>query len=158
VRPGIGFRNPLAFRIGLFTALLSLFLNLLLIVACPLWLTGAGFLGVHLYRRRSGEPLSVRNGAKMGWITGVMSFLLTSVPLMFVYVEQITRPDYLAQMRDQLTRFSFPPALQDQMLASLQTPAGIATQVVTSLGVLFVLFTLFPLIGGALSAKVSRKD
>jgi hypothetical protein len=155
---GIGFRNPLAFRIGFLTALLALFLNLLVFIACPLWLVAAGFFGVYLYQRRSGQLLSVRSGAKMGWLTGVMTFLLSSVPLSYIYVEQVTQPDYSAQMRDSVSRLPFPPGLRDQMLASLQTPAGIATQVLTLLIMLFVLFTLFPLLGGALGAKVLSKD
>jgi hypothetical protein len=159
VRLPIGFRNPLALRVGFFTALLSLFLNLLLIMACPFWLTAAGFLGVYLYHRRTGEAFTVRSGAKMGWITGVLSFALSSVPLVFVYVEQVTAPDYVAHMREQMSHFPFfPPGLQEQMLASVQTPAGIVTQVVILLVMLFVLFTLFPLIGGALGAKVLGKD
>jgi hypothetical protein len=61
-------------------------------------------------------------------------------------------------MRDEMSRYPFPPGLQDQMLAALQTPLGLATQVLTLLVMLFVLFTLFPLIGGALGAKVLSKD
>jgi hypothetical protein len=155
---GVGFRNPLAFRIGILTALLALLLNLLVFIACPLWLAAAGFFGVYLYQRRSGQLLSVRSGAKMGWLTGVMTFLLSSVPLSYFYVETVTNPSYSAQMRDSLSRLPFPPGLKEQMLASLQTPPGIAMQVLTFLIMLFVLFTLFPLIGGALGAKVLSKD
>ncbi|HVX67015.1 MAG TPA: zinc ribbon domain-containing protein [Bryobacteraceae bacterium] len=158
VRLPISFRNPLALRVGFFTALLSLFLNLLLILACPFWLTAAGFLGVYLYHRRTGEVFTVRSGARMGWITGVLSFVLSSVPLVFVYVEQVTAPDYVAHMREQMGRFPFPPGFEEQMIASVQTPAGIITQVVILLVMLFVLFTLFPLLGGALGAKVLGKD
>jgi hypothetical protein len=158
VRASIGFRNPLAFRIGFFTALLSLLLNLLLFEACPVWLVAAGFLGVYLYHRRSGESLSVRSGAKMGWVTGVLAFFLFSLPFTFGFINVVTRPDFANRMRDEMSRYPFPPGLQDQMLAALQTPLGLATQILTLLVMLFVLFTLFPLIGGALGAKVLSKD
>ncbi|HEX8986223.1 MAG TPA: zinc ribbon domain-containing protein [Bryobacteraceae bacterium] len=154
----IGFRNPLALRVGFFSALLALFLNLLLIPACPVWLTAAGFLCVYLYHRSGGQTLTIRSGARLGWITGVLSFALSSVPLVFVYVEQVTSPDYIARMREQIGRFPFPAGFEEQMIASVQTPAGLTTQVVILLVMLFVLFTLFPLIGGALGAKVLGKD
>ena len=154
----IGFRNPLVLRIGLFAALLSLLLNLLLFEACPIWLVAAGFLGVYLYHRRSGESLTVRNGAKIGWVTGVFSFGLFSLPFMFGFVNTVTRPDFANRMREEMSKYPFPPGMQEQMVATLQTPLGLATQIVMLLVTLFILFTLFPLIGGALGAKVLGKD
>jgi hypothetical protein len=150
----IGFRDPLAFRIGILSAFLSLLLTLVLVQAWPLWLAAAGFLGVYLYGRRSGESMSTRNGAKMGWITGVLSFGVSSLPLTLVYVQEITGPEHVNRMRQQLTSFAFPAATQDQMIAFLQTPLGITTQVLTLLVMLFVLLTLFTLIGSLLAAKV----
>ncbi|MGE5647753.1 MAG: zinc ribbon domain-containing protein [Acidobacteriota bacterium] len=158
VRPAIGFRNPLAFRIGFFAALVSLLLNLLLFEACPIWLVAAGFLGVYLYHRRSGESITVRGGAKMGWLTGLLAFFLFSLPFTFGFLSAVRQPDFSNRMRDQMSRYPFPPETLDQMLATLQTPLGLATQILTALVVLFVLFTLFPLIGGALGAKVLGKD
>ena len=150
----IGFRDPLAFRIGILSAFLSLLLTLLLVQAWPLWLAAAGFLGVYLYGRRSGASMTTRNGAKMGWITGVLSFGVTSLPLTLVYVQEITGPDHLNRMRQQISSFAFPAAVQEQMLAFLQTPLVITTQVLTLLVMLFIMLTLFPLIGGLLAAKV----
>jgi hypothetical protein len=152
--PGIGFRNPLAFRIGILSAMLALLLTMVLVEAWPLWLAAAGFLGVYLYGRRSGQSMTTRNGAKMGWITGVFSFGVISLPFTVAYVQEITGPDHLNRMRQQLTSFAFPAAVQDQVIAFLQTPLGITTQVVTLLVMLFVMLTLFPLIGGLLAAKV----
>jgi hypothetical protein len=153
----IRFRNPLVLRIGFFSALAALLLTLLLAPACPIWLALAGFLGVYLYRRRSGEPLSTRNGAKMGWITGVLTFAVFSLPATFAYVEEITSPDYAAHMRQQLSSWAFPAAVQDQMIALVRTPAGIATQVVTVLLMLFALLTLLPLLGGVVAARILGK-
>ncbi len=155
----VGFRNPLAFRIGAMTALIALLLNVVMFPACPLWLTAAGFLGVYLYQRRSGQFLSTRSGAMMGWITGVMSFVVTSIPVIFGYVKQITAPDFAAQLREQMSQYPFfTPALQDQMVASVQTTSGVVTQVLVLLVTLFVLFTLFPLLGGVLGSKVLSKE
>jgi hypothetical protein len=153
----IRFRNPFVLRVGFFSALLALLLTVLLAPAFPLWLTLAGFLGVFLYHRRSGEPLSTRSGAKIGWITGVVTFFVFSLPATFAYVEEITGPDYAAHMRQQLNAWSFPAGVQDQMLALIQTPAGIAAQVVTLLAMLFVMLTLLPLLGGVVAARILGK-
>jgi len=152
--PPIGFRNPLAFRVGTLSALLALVLTLLLYPAFPLWLAAAGFLGVYLYHRRSGESLSTRSGLKMGWITGLLTFLVFSLPAGFAYFEQITGPEYVKQMREQLGTWSFPAAMQEQMIAFMQTPLGIASQMVTLMLMLFVLLTILPLLGGVVAAKV----
>jgi hypothetical protein len=153
----IGFGNPLAFRIGFLSALLSLLLTLLVMPAWPVWLVAAGFLGVYLYQRRSGEPFSTRNGAKMGWITGVLSFFVFSLPLTLAFIQEITGPDYISRMRQQMAAFAFPSAMQEQTIAFLQTPLGIAGQVFMLLAMLFVLLTVFPLLGGVLAAKVLGK-
>lgn len=154
----IGFRNPVVFRIAFFAALISLVLNMLLFEACPLWLAAAGFFGVWLYHRRSGELITVRSGARMGWITGIISFVLFSLPFSIGFVNVITQPDFANKMRDELSKYPFPPSMQEQMLATFQTPGGIVMQVIMLLLLLFVLFTLFPLLGGMLGAKVLGKD
>ena len=42
----------------------------------PIAFVAAGFLAVYLYSRRTGQMLSLRSGARMGWITGIFSFTL----------------------------------------------------------------------------------
>ena len=42
------------------------------------WLT-AGFLAVYIYRRRTGQLLTVDSGLRMGWITGLLGSTITSV-------------------------------------------------------------------------------
>jgi len=154
----IGFRNPVVFRIAFFAALLSLVLNMLLFEACPVWLAAAGFFGVWLYHRRSGEFLTIRSGARMGWITGIISFVLFSLPFSIGFINVITQPDFVNKLREELSKYPFPASMQDQMLATFQTPGGVAMQVIMLLLLLFVLFTLFPLLGGMLGAKVLSKD
>jgi hypothetical protein len=150
----IGFRNPLAFRIGFLSALLSFLLTLLLAPACPVWLAAAGFMGVYLYHRRSGESLTARNAAKMGWLTGVLTFFVFSLPAVFAYLDEVASPDYAAHMRQQLNSWAFPVAVQNRMIASMQTPAGMIAQVLTLLVMLFALSTLLPLLGSVVAGKV----
>ena len=77
--PGVSFANPAVLRIAFAAAALSIlldftpFISLLFI----LWSMGAGFMAVWMYRKRTGRPLSVSSGAKMGWITGVFTFVIS---------------------------------------------------------------------------------
>ena len=66
------------------------------------WLLGAGFVSVFFYKRRTGQRLSVRSGARMGWITGVMSFAILAVIMTFALLA-INRMGRLAAVRDQMT-------------------------------------------------------
>lgn len=158
VRIPIGFRNPLALRIGLISAAVSLALTWVFLPACPIWLIAAGFVSVYRYHRYTGEPVSVRSGARMGWFTGLIGLLLASVPFGLGFAIDVSRPDRADRMRDALKWYPAPPAVVDQTIVFLQSPEGIAIQILTLLFILFVLFTLFPLIGGALGAKVLSKD
>src|SRR5580693_2131548 len=73
------FHNPIAVRVGLFVASIAALLCVLLPFGCVIWLPSAGFIAVYLYSRRTGQSLSVRSGARMGWIAGIMSFAIFTV-------------------------------------------------------------------------------
>jgi len=150
----IGFRNPLAFRVGFLSALMALLLTFLLAPGFPVWLTAAGFLGVYLYHGRSGESVSTRSGARMGWLTGLLTFFVSSLPMAWACVAEITGPDYASRMRQQLSTWAVPTALQNQMIAFMQTPLGIVSQILSSLVMLFIMMTLLSLLGGVVAAKV----
>ena len=83
--PDINFKNRVAVRIGLLTAAIAsllislpipMYLNILWMLGC---LGSSGFLAVYLYNRRTGDELSVRKGARMGWITGVFCFVIATI-------------------------------------------------------------------------------
>jgi hypothetical protein len=71
-------------RIGLLMAGIASLLSALPAMALGLaglaiwWLT-AGFLSVYIYRRRTGQFLTVDSGLRMGWITGLLGSTITSV-------------------------------------------------------------------------------
>src|SRR5580692_2701599 len=80
----VNFHNATAVRIGLLMAGIASLLSALPAMALGLaglaiWWAGAGFLSVHLYRRRTGQFLSVDGGLRMGWITGLLGSTITSV-------------------------------------------------------------------------------
>src|SRR5579871_1218209 len=85
----ISFHNRLAVRVGFLVALFA-FLPFIFLQAVPLLPAVvaffAGFLAVFSYSRITGQSLSVRSGARMGWITGVFSFSIIAVFLIFFVV------------------------------------------------------------------------
>ena len=157
--PDIGFHNGLAVRIGFIAAvgavLISLFPIPLPFVRLPLAFLAAGFLAVYLYSRRTGQTLSIRSGARMGWITGIFSFLLVSILFTVAVVAVSRQGDFVQQLRNQLPAND---ARLDMLQQVLNNPAMIAGVVILYLMLFFIIFTALPIIGGALGAKVLAKQ
>jgi hypothetical protein len=135
------------------TALLGSCFSLALIYAFPLWLMGSGFLSVYVYQRRTGESLTVRSGARIGWITGLFSFSIIGLLFTLVMVSQIQSGEYLKRASEN-PFFRLTPA-QMQLFS---TPLFLSISVLFYLAVLFVIFTLLPIAGGALGAKMLGKN
>ncbi len=159
VPPVINFHNGTAVRIALGMGVLA-FMCLLVVGRLPVpqslmfvWLTAAGFLAVFLYRRRTGQRLSVINGARLGWISGIFGFVLVTIILtMFVIV--LSEPSAVTALREQTKTSGIPDATFDQMIQVLHSPA----QLTGILGVSFLLFTVLPAFGGAVGAKLLDRD
>jgi uncharacterized protein YqgC (DUF456 family) len=155
----IGFHNRLAVRIGFIAAMgavmVSLFPIPLPFVRLPLAFLAAGFLAVYLYSRRTGQTLSIRSGARIGWITGIFSFMLVTVLFTVAVVAVSRQGDFVEQLRSQLPAND---ARLDMIQQVLSNPAMIAGVVILYLMLFFVIFTALPIIGGALGAKVLAKQ
>jgi hypothetical protein len=155
----IGFHNGLAVRIGFIAAMgavmISLFPIPLPFVRLPLAFLLAGFLAVFLYSRRTGQTLSIRSGARMGWITGIFSFTLVTVLFTVIMVAVSSQGGLAQQLRSQLPAND---ARADMIQQAFSSPAMIAGVVVLYLILFFVVFTALPIIGGALGAKVLEKQ
>ena len=153
----IGFHNGLAVRIGLIAAFSAVVMFLFPLPNPLLRLLAfliAGILAVFLYTRRTGQMLTMRGGAHMGWITGIFSFLLVGV-LATVSMVAIANQEGLAKFLSK----QLPPndARTETMVQMLQDPASLAAVVLFMLIVLFVIVTALPTIGGALGAKLFEK-
>jgi hypothetical protein len=156
----INFRNGSAVRIGFITSgivtLLMSLLGYVLGAFALLTLVAGGFLGVYLYLKRTGERVSVKNGARLGWITGVFCFCISTV---FTTLTVVGNSESLiAEWKRQLDRSGASEESMRQAMQIFQSPAGLATLIVLSLFLMFIFFTLLPAIGGALGAKVLEKD
>lgn len=157
---GINFHNSVAVRVGFFAA--GLMMLLLLFIPIPgleivvlklLMLLAGGFFSVYLYRRRTGESLTVRGGARMGWITGVFCFVIMTV-FFTIFIIQISTPDGRAEFSRMLISQGGTPDMINQLNEALITPSGIFGVLI----MLFVMLTLLPAVGGALGAKVLAKE
>jgi len=96
----------------------------------------------------------------IGWITGVILFALITVTLT---VEMLTAGGdggLGAQFRQQIQRQiqQSPNPNMTEYLKALDTPSGMATMLVLSMFFVFLLVTLFSVVGGALSAKLAGRD
>lgn len=146
----IGFHNRVAVRIGLLVAALALMLTS---VPVSPWLPlvgmlAAGALSVYLYNRRTGQALSVRAGLRMGWMTGVFGFVL-SMSLMTVALVVISAQG--EAFRRALSRESgLSPEMVERILEILRSPV----ELLLSLAMGFVTFSLVAAAGGALGARM----
>jgi hypothetical protein len=155
----ISFHNGLAVRIGFIAAMGAVMISLFPIpwpfVRLPIAFLAAGFLAVFLYSRRTGQPLSIRSGARIGWITGIFSFSLVTVLFTVVMVAVSSQGGFAQQIRSQ---FPANDARADMVQQVLNNPAMIAGVIVLYLMLFFVIFTALPTIGGVLGAKVLEKQ
>lgn len=157
--PVISFHNGTAVRIALGMGFLA-FLCLLVVgqLALPqalifVWLAAAGFLAVFIYRRTTGQRLSVMNGARLGWISGIFAFAIVTV-ILTMFVIALSEPSVVAILREQIKTRGIPEADLNQVIQALHSPSGITS----ALGMFFLLFTVLPAFGGAVGAKLLDRD
>lgn len=153
----ISLRNAAAVRVaflaaGIVTVLYTLPLGPVaakLLIGC----IAGGFLAVYLYSRRTGEILTVRRGARVGWLTGIFTFIimtvLTTATVALIFGQGGIPPDYQDEFRRQ-----YGPEMARQLEQLSEHPAYI----LVGLGMFFPIFTLLSVLGGALCAKVLEKD
>jgi hypothetical protein len=123
-----------------------------------LWLLAAGFVAVWLYHKRTGESPSLRNGVRLGWLTGVFCFVISLVFLVTSVVAVSGQGGIGAIWRRQIRESAGPGVNVEEALQVLESPAGVFFVLVFVLLLLFMFFTALPMIGGALGAKVLEKD
>ncbi len=155
----ISFHNGPAVRIALSMGFLA-FMCLLVVgqLALPqalilVWLAAAGFLAVFLYRRSTGQRLSVMNGARLGWISGIFGFVIVTL-ILTIFVIALSQPSVVTALHEQAKTRGLPEASLDQMIEALHSPSGITSV----LGMFFLLFTVLPAFGGAVGAKLLDRD
>jgi hypothetical protein len=152
--PAIGFHNGPAVLIALLTGVMSVALTMVLgllrvpaaLVPC---MVAAGFLAVFLYRRRTGQRLSILHGAHLGWISGLFGFAFITVMTTLAMTDPVNRAALHEQLKEALAAQH-----ATQMLDAIWGPSLIFASLLFS----FVLFTILPAFGGALGAKFLDRD
>ena len=145
----ISFRNVTAVRVALATGipvfLLSAFAGPLAL-AVPV---AGGFFAVYLYRRRTGQQITVLAGARLGWISGIIVFAILTM-LLTMMVLMLSQPDLVQSMRDQMAKMSSLPQEEvTRRIELLRTPSSLALVLLEA----FLSYTLLTALGGAVGAK-----
>ncbi len=154
--PPLNFHNLVAVRIAFVFAPVAFLLSWIPALNLLLWIA-AGFLAVFFHRRRTGVLLNVRAGVRLGWITGVLMFAITTVIFTLTVVPVAANGGIATLFRQQLKNPS-DPAIQEA-LRMLESTPGLAAILLMMLFMLFVFITLLSMAGGALGAKfVSRNQ
>jgi hypothetical protein len=151
----LGFQNPIALRVGLLAAALVCLTMMIPVVQYMsiLWWLGAGYFSVWIYKRRTGQRLNVRGGARMGWITGLLSCALLSLLFTFLMLA-IQQAGGIEALKNGLKDFAIQQSRVDEAIKVLQNPIAILRSLVE----MFVVLTLTCMAGGALGAKILSKD
>ena len=141
--PPLSFRNPIALRIAALVALGATFLSFLPYLN---WLA-AGYFAVFFYRRRTGSVLNVLVGVRMGWITGILMFTITTLVLAGL-VLLVNASGGIDAVQLQFKNMADPRV--QEVFRILQNRSEIALL----LAQLFIFITCLSMAGGALAAKV----
>ena len=154
--PQINFHNLVAVRIAFVVAPVAFLLSWIPALNLVLWVA-AGFLAVFFHRRRTGVLLNIRAGVRLGWITGVLMFAITTVIFTLTVVPVAANGGIATLFRQQLKNPSDPNI--QEALRMLETAPGLAAILLVMLFMLFIFITLLSMAGGALGAKfVSRNQ
>lgn len=143
----LNFHNGVALRIALLVAAIATLLSVLPYLN---WLA-AGFFAVFFYRRRTGSPLNMESGVRMGWMTGVLTFgmmacILAAAVLFFKAAGGVAG-----------LQAEFKSAMDPRVLETLKVLQS-GPEVAKLLVQLFVLTTLLSMAGGALGAKMVGRE
>jgi hypothetical protein len=151
--PAINFRNAVAVRVALLAGALAFMISAVVGALGLIALAAGGFFAVYLYRRRTGAILSVANGARLGWLSGIFIF---AIAILVFTIQFVTAPpsQMMNELRDQMTKnYSATEVQINQVVGFLASPSGIGTIVVFS----FFMITLLPALGGAVGAKILNR-
>jgi len=139
----MNFRNPVAVRIA---ALVSLGASALFFLPYVNWLA-AGYFAVFFYRRKTGAPLNVGAGVRIGWMTGLLTFAILAV--FFSGFVVLLNSGGMREIFEAQLRNSPDPRIQ-QVLSMIQN----VPDVLAMLANIFVFTTCLSMVGGALGAKL----
>ena len=151
----LNFHNPIAVRVAFLVALIATLMSWVPLLNLVMW-GAAGFCAVYLYRRRTGVLVNVRGGVSLGWITGVIMFVLTTVIFTVTILPMASSGGIAALFKSQFKNASDPNV--QEALRMLDTSSGLAAILLATLFMLFIFITLLSMAGGALGAMLAGRN
>ena len=145
--PRVSLRDPVSLSTALIATGVTLLLSLVLGPVGVISPIAGGFFAVYLYRKRTGHALTVMNAMRLGWIAGIIVFVLTAV-FVGVAAGALSQPELAQQIRDQMTKSTGSSQDVDRILEMLHSASGVALLLV---GVFFS-STMMMGLGGAMGA------
>jgi hypothetical protein len=154
--PQIHLRNSLTLRVAMLAAGFHFLLGILLSVGGPFLaqlapLLAGGF-ACYLFQRRGGFRLTVIEGARLGWLTGIMCFLLTVI-LFAIVMTAATSESFMTAVRE-----SGSAGMQGDALKALERIQSEPSQMFLLIPYQFLMLTLLGSIGGALGSKLLSRE
>jgi hypothetical protein len=156
---GPGFQSSAAVRAGFLAAVLVQLASTLSAMAgasilMPLLLLGGGFYAAVLYMRRTGSPLTVIEGARVGWITGIFTFVIATV-FFTAGITVLSASGELARAwEESLAKMNLPTDSVERFRKLLSDPKTFAFTLIAGLIFQFFFLTIFCSLGGALGARL----
>ena len=125
----VSFRNPIALRVAFLMSLGILMtemipgLDLLFLV----WWLAAGWCAVLLYRRLTGSAMTIKAGARLGSVTGVLTFLsvVINIALKMAVMGKEVFQEVIKQNPDASQVLNNPPALVMAVIVALLIMFGV---------------------------------
>lgn len=142
----VTFSNPVALRVAFLMSLGVMMMTIIQVVLSPIWWLVAGLCAVPLYRRMTGLSLSVKAGARLGSITGVLAFLSLVVIIGLAFA--LRGRDFYQEMIKQ----------NPDVSQVLNNPPALAFGVVMFLLLLFAMVVGMCAAGGALGARFVNRN
>jgi len=118
----------------------------------------AGIFSVYSYLRRTGAQLKLNDGVRLGFITGVLSFLVSLVMSTLVILLAGDPTIFAEAIRQEIQSMSVPIAAKQQMLDFLQSPMALSFMVLISLAMSLTAAIVLSIVGGVIGTKILRRD
>ena len=160
----ISFHNAHAVRTGFVTAVIIWVLMIIPLGGIPgmllkvFVLLGGGFLAVIFYTRRTGQMLTVAAGARLGWITGVLFYVIWMLFFTVTILVLRDQGGLLEAYKKQLQDSNAPADTIKQITEIMQSPEVFGAMMVLMLAFMFLAFTLPMILGGAVAAKALERE
>lgn len=146
----VSFSNPIALRVAFLMSLAVIPVELAPVLSAlsVLWWLAAGWCAVLLYRRITGASLSVGSGARLGSITGVLTFV--SLAIRFLASILLTGKEFFDELEKMLKQN--PDAVQ-----VIHDPTMMFIFLLLCLGIMGAMVVGICAAGGALGARFTAR-